>query len=142
MLILYTKQRLQELPGQDYTFTAIDELRGPATTDSAAKRALLDLADKKCPTELRLKVGAQVVLLQNQPKAGLVNGSRGVCIRFETAGVELSAAEASYGVPKGTYSNCPVIRFDNGVKMTVKPYSIWQGGGPSGSLTRLQVNRN
>ena len=48
-----------------------------------------DLADKKHPYELKLKLGAQVVLLANKPALGLFNGSRGVVVGF----AEVSACE-------------------------------------------------
>lgn len=128
--------RLGDLPGQLHTFTAADEFKGAASSDSKSQKALRDLCDKKHPTQLKLKVGAQIVLLVNKPTLGLVNGSRGIVVGFEEAVV----SGDSYGVPDGPYPNSPIVRFDSGITHTVKPNSVFQGGGPHGALARVQVS--
>lgn len=85
----FNQRRLDALPGAEVSLFATD------TGESRFAAAL----DKNClaPSELRLKVGAQVMLLKNlDVEGGLVNGSVGivrsvdqssVCVDFGEAGV-------------------------------------------------------
>lgn len=58
------------------------------------------------PSKLQLKLGAQVMLLQNLDfKCNLINGSRGVVVDFEEDEDFL-----------------PVVRFCNGITKTIRPY--------------------
>jgi ATP-dependent DNA helicase PIF1 len=77
------------------------------------------LAEKTIPKTLDLKVGAQVMLLRNRNIAekdddftkdkkkalGLVNGSRGVIIKFIKSAME--------------DGNVPVVKFDDGQVLTI-----------------------
>ena len=121
---------LQALPGEARTFTAIDQFKGDAAGD--VRTRLLELVEKKAVGQLNLKLGAQCLLTKNMPEFRLVNGSRGVVTAFEQLHVQ-----NEYGVPAGDYE-CPVVSFDSGQKLTVKPASFFQGG-PGGAVVRIAL---
>jgi len=120
---------LSLLPGAAVELPAIDELRGDPAAD--ARTRLLEAIEKKAAGVLSLKVGAQVILTKNMPEHRLVNGSRGVVRGFVSQQCE------GYGVRPGTY-NCPAVRFDSGVELTISPISVFQGG-PGGAIVRVQA---
>lgn len=69
-------------------FAPFETLRGLTEQSPNVKRAIEKL-DKDSPyvSELVLAIGAQVMLLVNKyPEAGLVNGSRGVVVGFDSTG--------------------------------------------------------
>lgn len=81
----YNHERLHTLPGKVFTFRAMDSY-GRDINDSPIEphiggQLLERLVVAKVVT---LKVGAQVMLLRNQPEGGLVNGSLGKVIEFIT----------------------------------------------------------
>lgn len=97
----YNEGRLNELPGKVIEYKAQDTGR-----ESAIK-----LLEKNClaPTLLRLKEGAQVMLLANvEPESGLANGSIGRVESFA-----------------GGDSKRPVVRFTNGLVRELERQS-WQ----------------
>jgi ATP-dependent DNA helicase PIF1 len=85
--------RLAELPGEVFTLVAEDRLK-----QKPSKKSMLpifrDIMDTIIPEEIKLKVGAQVMLLRNRSKGqfgafaagssgpSLVNGSRGKVVAF------------------------------------------------------------
>lgn len=74
------ESHLKTLPGTVKVFTARDHFKG---CDRNKKEMLAELMGKKVPSQLSLKVGAQVILLKNNPSIKLVNGSRGVVVAFQ-----------------------------------------------------------
>mmetsp|Transcript_93271 Transcript_93271/g.263693 ORF Transcript_93271/g.263693 Transcript_93271/m.263693 type:complete len:679 (+) Transcript_93271:60-2096(+) len=108
-------KQLARLPGQEVLFRARNTC---GTRDPRRKLALNTMLDKKVPAELRLKQGAQVILVKNQPLLGLVNGSRGVVDAFR--------------------DRRPVVRFDNGQSVSIGLERFQHGSGAS-SITRIQV---
>lgn len=84
----FNRQRLSALPGDEISISAVDS--GEAKFVSTLDRSCL------APSDLRLKIGAQVMLLKNlDVEGGLVNGSVGivksigessVCVDFGDAG--------------------------------------------------------
>ncbi|XP_057344873.1 ATP-dependent DNA helicase PIF1 isoform X2 [Manis pentadactyla] len=87
---LTNERRLQELPGEVHNFEAIDSDPGQART-----------LDAQCPVSrlLRLKLGAQVMLVKNlSVSRGLVNGARGIVVGFETEGRGLPQVRFLCGV--------------------------------------------
>ncbi|XP_022823015.1 ATP-dependent DNA helicase PIF1 [Spodoptera litura] len=105
--------KLSDLDGEEKIFTSQD-------SDNATK--LLDM-QTIAPSKLLLKVGAQVMLLKNvNVNAGLVNGARGVVVRFE--------------------EGFPVVRFKNKKEYTART-ERWYVKNSNGSLLcRRQVPLN
>jgi ATP-dependent DNA helicase PIF1 len=90
----FNRARLDALPGVDIVIPALDS--GESRFSSAL--------DKSClaPADLRLKAGAQVMLLKNlDVEGGLVNGS---------VGIVQSIGESSVRVDFGTAGTCEVQR--------------------------------
>ena len=82
------------------------------------------------PSELRLKIGAQVIITRNMPHFNLVNGSRGIVKSFKECGKSNSNSKSMVGESGKLY---PVVHFSNGVKMAVREESVFQGGA-SGAM--------
>ena len=100
----------------------------PVGTLASVKKQMADSLSKEVPDEVRLKVGAQVMLTRNKDlEKNLVNGSRGVVTRFEKG--------------KDGVSVVPVVRFDCGVVTSIAPVEAvrYNPDGGAGCLTRLQV---
>ena len=72
---------LGALPGAAQVFAAGMAWKRPPSGASAGADFAAGM-EKKAAQELRLKVGAQVLLTRNWPEKGLVNGSRGVVVGF------------------------------------------------------------
>lgn len=85
-------EELIKLHTQKYTYDALD-------TGSPFHVKFLQ---RNCiaPTQLKLKVGAKVMLLKNRPKDGLVNGSIGTVVKtkFDTVTVSFRAGEEHFDV--------------------------------------------
>ena len=96
------KSRLAELKGNEVVFEAMNEWRErmPVGTSATVKKGMLASIAGELPDEVRLKVGAQVMLTRNKDMENgyqsLVNGSRGVVESFHKN------------------DDLPVVRFDNG----------------------------
>ncbi|CAJ1452228.1 unnamed protein product, partial [Effrenium voratum] len=105
-------KRLAQLPGEEVVLRARDQV--PRRCSALQRSAL----DRKVPALLKLKPGAQVIHLRNEPSLGLVNGHRGRVEAFE--------------------GGMPVVRFDNGKRVCIGVQKFTQGSGSS-SLTRFQV---
>lgn len=105
--------KLSDLKGEEKIFSSQD-------SDNATK--LLDM-QTVAPSKLILKIGAQVMLLKNiNVNAGLVNGARGVIVRFE--------------------EGYPVVRFKNKKEFTARP-ERWHVKNSNGSLfCRRQIPLN
>ncbi|XP_061488612.1 ATP-dependent DNA helicase PIF1 isoform X3 [Rhineura floridana] len=109
---LTNARRLQELPGEEKTYKAVD-------SDPLSVNTL----DSQCPvsSNIELKQGAQVMLTKNlDVSRGLVNGARGVVIGFETEGK---------GLPK--------VRFLCGATNVVG-LERWVLKGPAGTYVSRQ----
>merc|ERR1711879_729764 len=79
------------------------------------------MGEKRVQKQLRLKVGAQVILIKNRSSLGLVNGSRGVVLGFS---------------PK---HGDPLVQFDNGADHYIKQ-ELFEIRGPGGAtLQRSQL---
>ena len=127
--------QLKKLPGEERVFEPTTEV--PAGMGADVAQMLTEKLDKDAPyeTKLRLKEGAQVMLLrqifQEQPDEkdrgkivkspihGLVNGSRGIVKEF--------AADGN-----------PVVKFMNGRTILVRP-ETWAADEEEDSLKRSQI---
>ena len=120
------ERRLDALDGQGTTFDAFDDIKntGSGSGSKYERDQLLEAASKKVPTRLKLKVGAQVVLLRNlDVTRGLANGSRGVVVAIEEMRGKLA----------------PKIRFDCGVEQHIFQADFFVGRGALGALVRWQL---
>jgi len=129
--------RLGALPGPPHRFEARDTWKRTEGSSGEARK-VLEMAEKKAAALLELKVGAQVVLTVNRPSLKLVNGSRGIVMGLKR-GVAVGGPSdtGTFGVDLGNY-DLPVVRFDGGQTVAVKPSSFWQAG-PGGAVARVQV---
>lgn len=94
-------KRLEQLDGRELVFLAKDTGKG----------APLETLQKNCmaPATLKLRVGAQVMLLKNLQPPLLVNGSRGYVTGYERVEFE------------GSVREYPRVKFDNGTDMVMVP---------------------
>ena len=107
---------LQKLPGSQLTFSARD-----VANDESALRQLQSSCP--APAELRLKVGAQVILTKTlDADTGLVNGARGVVLKL-------------------LQTRNPLVRFNNGCEQIIRleSFSISQGGVAIATRTQLPL---
>ena len=120
--------RLAELEGKEIVCKAMDEWREsmPIGTPASTKKMMMDSLSMEVPDEVRLKIGAQVMLTRNKDlERNLVNGSRGVVERF--------VEEDDFLVP--------IVRFDNGVITKIAPVESvrYNTDGGQGCLVRMQI---
>ncbi|KAG8803492.1 hypothetical protein FRC16_005162 [Serendipita sp. 398] len=77
--------RLRALPGEDVVYYATDyRFHDMFGKEIPADKAVKTLDNTMAPRELRLRVGAQVMLTKNPADSRLVNGSLGTIVAFET----------------------------------------------------------
>jgi ATP-dependent DNA helicase PIF1 len=83
-------QRLAALPKREYTFDSI--IDG-------------DFDEKSYPTDkkLKLKQGAQVMMVKNDPNKRWVNGSLGIIHRLDHEAIEVSFGEAIHSIEPSTW---------------------------------------
>lgn len=121
--------RLQELDSPEILCKAVERWRElmPTGTPPSVKKQMQESLRIELPDEVRLKVGAQVMLTRNKKmEDSLVNGSRGVIERVVDEGGEFLI---------------PVVRFDNGIVAKVPPVESFRYNpiGEEGCLVRMQI---
>jgi len=121
--------RLAELEGKEVVCKAYNEWREkmPTGTLASVKKSMKDSIEKEMPAEVKLKVGAQVMLTRNKDlDRNLVNGSRGVVEQF---------------VLDRDGDQIPIVRFDNGLveKITKVEAVRYNPDGDKGCLVRKQI---
>ena len=130
--------RLTALEGSARVYESHDLFKGMAQNNVAARAKVAASANTKVPSTLTLKVGAQVVLLRNiDPEAKLVNGSRGIVVKFEESRTE--AGKGVYGHVCCPGVMCPVVKFDCGTTRRIEFFESWVGAGTFGSVSRVQL---
>ena len=79
---------LQKLKGKLYNFECVDSFEFKSSnTNQFAKDNYLKLMDEMIPSNIQMKVGAQVMLKANiDPETGFCNGSRGVVLNITDGG--------------------------------------------------------
>lgn len=133
----YNAEKLDELPDEPTTYTAefcyalseesarlrVDEsLRIPSAVRKKFQKVEANIR-KNAPVEttIELKPGAQVLLCANLlPESGLVNGTRGIVKKINTDGL-------------------PVVKFANGVKGVIGPYTWPNRVGREGYVAYTQI---
>lgn len=114
------RQELEALStGPERTFKSVDE--GDLSNQTTLTKLLNLLSPAR--DELRLKVGAQVMLIKNLDVAGgLVNGSRGYVTRFDAE------------------SRAPIVKFMNGCEVAIR-YEMWSFklNASGAAVTRRQL---
>mmetsp|Transcript_29893 Transcript_29893/g.54771 ORF Transcript_29893/g.54771 Transcript_29893/m.54771 type:complete len:852 (-) Transcript_29893:56-2611(-) len=123
--------RLEELKEKEVVCKATNVWREimPVGTLVAMKKKMMDSISMEMPDEVRLKIGAQVMLTRNKDLENkLVNGSRGVVERF------VRADDGGEGV-------IPIVRFDCGIVTKVTPVESvrYNPEGGEGCLVRMQI---
>ncbi|GFH45395.1 hypothetical protein CTEN210_01869 [Chaetoceros tenuissimus] len=121
--------RLQDLDSPEIVCKAVERWRElvPTGTPPSVKKQMQESLRMELPDEVRLKVGAQVMLTRNKKmEDSLVNGSRGVVERFVDEGGEFLI---------------PVVRFDNGIIAKIEPVESFRynPSGEEGCLVRMQI---
>jgi len=112
--------QLDRLPGESVVLKAEDDWGYKEDpTEKSERTNLVDTLNKRVPKQLHLKVGAQVILIKNRAGCGLVNGSRGTVVAFRF--------------------NLPLVRFDNGMLVSMRQERFELHGLSGTKLTRLQV---
>eukprot|EP01133_Synstelium_polycarpum_P010323 gene10323-12035_t len=106
---------LEALPSEPVVFTSMD----------SGDKELIENLERDCPApnKLTLKVGAQVVLLRKmEGNQKLVNGSRGVVVEFAKVKAKKKMTQWYQ-----TNETLPVVLFNDGSKVTIKPseWNIW-----------------
>lgn len=116
-------KELEKIEGEAHEYLAQDVGKDPWLQDM----------EKNCiaPRELRLKVGAQVMLIKNHPdNPRLVNGSRGIVVRFETDPFNPVSAPL------------PIVRFRNGAEERIN-WETWsiedQSARPLAQRTQIAL---
>lgn len=130
-------RRLGELSGELVTFRGKDTIKSFGTagagSSSSSRKRLAEHAERfLIAANVRLKVGAQVVLLQNKDlRNGLANGTRGVVVSIEKA----TSSD-------GKWNNMlvPKIRFDSGRTVHIFPSEfVCSKGLTGGTISRVQL---
>jgi len=100
---------LNKLAGRQVSYPSKDDFKGRYT--ASIQKTISDTMDKKSPSIIHFKVGAQVMLTKNMPEFHLVNGSRGIVLSFQK---ETERDRVAY----------PVVQFTNGVTRIIKPGTL------------------
>ncbi|KAG8738004.1 hypothetical protein FRC10_007418 [Ceratobasidium sp. 414] len=152
------KQQMNLLPGKQIVFNGQDvfgkDIYGLPVPPERGKMLL----DKMVMPQIVLKVGAQVMCVQNIPEAKIVNGSIGVIMRFSTPQEARVAPEVLITIPNADPKwkpgdkapppqisrwerrRWPVVRYQNGETVMMTPFSFAHENADGGvEATRTQV---
>ena len=113
---------LQKLSGEECVIKAMDAWEN---ISDGVKNRLQKQICESLPTEIPLKIDAQVMCTKNLKELGLVNGSRGVVTGFV--------------VDESTLSYIPMVKFDNGVETEMTKHTEILKNGEHGEYRRQQL---
>mmetsp|Transcript_13757 Transcript_13757/g.16866 ORF Transcript_13757/g.16866 Transcript_13757/m.16866 type:complete len:559 (-) Transcript_13757:28-1704(-) len=116
---LENNTRLDELTTPVRYFQSKDVFKDNYT--KSITKDLLDQIERKIPNFIRLRIGAQVMLLKNTPEWKLVNGSRGVVVSFDDE-----------------YNGYPNVQFLDGKTHTINPFPFFLAN-EGGAMARSQL---
>jgi ATP-dependent DNA helicase PIF1 len=119
---LINNNKLNELGNEINTFTPKTEFSDINTYTKSNIKTICERLDKQgCYIpELKLCIGAQVMLCVNMMSEGLVNGSRGIILSFNKNGY-------------------PVVEFINNITKSISPHSFYHEDPVKGTLYRKQI---
>lgn len=143
---------LKALPGSSVVFRSNDEVISVGAQKDTVKATSRDyFKDCMASSEIEMKVGAQVMLLKNlDVVGGLVNGSRGVVVRFVSKSSALASAkslgmnpskisELNSNCSKSSFDDVPVVRFMSGEEVEILPALFRHSISDSKECRRIQV---
>lgn len=108
------QKELEHLKGRAYVFAARDSGKDEYSKENLIKNCL-------APTILKLRNGAQVMLLKNLDPPHLVNGSRGVIIGFERVSMQEMDPKDKRKTVRFEDREYPKVKFDNGMVRVMTP---------------------
>ena len=139
---------LDALPGPLIASAASDDVVAKNSEHQATLKKSEFFRDCMAAPLVSLKVGAQVMLLKNM-STSLVNGSRGVVVKFVTKHDALAnaiktmsasqAAELTAVVNRWTGTEVPVVRFVNGREIDILPALFKHEVADVGECRRIQI---
>jgi len=124
--------RLNQLPGTCESYLAMEYAGLNSKGERVGQQQMEKLLERLVvPKTIRLKVGAQVMLVKNLVQGHLVNGSVGQVLGFSTAAdavkqhVEIAKVDgnpAQAASPRGARNQLwPLVRFTNGAELLMTP---------------------
>ena len=116
------EEELEKLPDKEFMWIHDHTIENEDKYQESKIKAMLDKFDKHSQHQplLRLKVGAQVMLIKNlDVKSGLCNGAKGIVLSID--------------------NNLPLVLFSNGIKKYILPEQWSAGKINNDVLYRLQI---
>ncbi|KAG9104392.1 hypothetical protein FRC06_002946 [Ceratobasidium sp. 370] len=152
------KRQMNSLTGEQIVFDGLDELGKDIYGVPVPPQRGKMLLDKMVMPQIILKVGAQVMCVQNLPESNIVNGSIGVIVRFALPNEARVAPEVLVPMPNADPKwkpgdkapppqtsqwegqRWPVVRYQNGQTVMMTPFCFTHENADGGvEARRMQV---